>query len=176
MINKDISDYEKLYDNITKAFKDRFTKNGVPIERTQTAYALAIHFGLCDNRELTGEGLVKMIEENEMRLTTGFVGTPYLLHALTEVGRTDIAYELLLQQNSPSWLFSVKQGATTMWERWDGMKPDGSFATPEMNSFNHYAYGAVAEWMYSTMAGIKPNAFDGGFDDGVLCIKCHSFI
>ena len=163
VINKDISDYEKLYDNITKAFKDRFTKNGVPIERTQTAYALALHFGLCDNRELTGEGLVKMIEENEMRLTTGFVGTPYLLHALTEADRTDVAYELLLQDKSPSWLFSVKQGATTMWEHWDGIKEDGTFWSDDMNSYNHYAYGSVYDWIFGVCAGIQVHDDGAGY-------------
>lgn len=108
-----------------------------------------------DDRKKAGEELVAMIEENGMRLTTGFVGTPYLLHALSEVGRNDIAYNLLLQEKAPSWLFSVNQGATTMWEHWDGIKEDGSFWGDEMNSYNHYAYGSVYDWIFGVAAGIQ---------------------
>ena len=88
-------------------------------------------------------------------LTTGFVGTPYLCHVLSRFGYTDEAYLLLNREEYPSWLFPVKQGATTIWERWDGQKPDGTFQDVEMNSFNHYAYGAIGEWMYRVMAGIE---------------------
>ena len=88
-------------------------------------------------------------------LTTGFLGTPYLCHVLTRFGYTDVAYDLLLQEDYPSWLYPVKMGATTIWERWDGMKPDSTFQTPGMNSFNHYAYGAIGDWMYRTVAGLQ---------------------
>ena len=88
-------------------------------------------------------------------LTTGFLGTPYLCHVLSRYGYLDEAYLLLNREEYPSWLYPVKQGATTIWERWDGQKPDGSFQTTEMNSFNHYAYGAIGDWMYRVMAGIE---------------------
>lgn len=160
ILGKDIKEYEILYKNIVSAFKKHFTINGVPTEKTQTAYALALHFDLCDEREKTTVGLVKMIEENGMRLSTGFVGTPYLLHALSENGRTDIAYELLFQEDFPSWLYSVDHGATTMWEHWDGVREDSSFWSKDMNSYNHYAYGVVYDWIFGVAAGVKV------FDDG----------
>jgi alpha-L-rhamnosidase len=87
-------------------------------------------------------------------LTTGFLGTPYLCHVLSRFGYTDVAYKLLMQDTYPSWLYPVKMGATTIWERWDGQKPDSTFQTPGMNSFNHYAYGAIGDWMYRVAAGI----------------------
>jgi alpha-L-rhamnosidase len=96
-----------------------------------------------------------MVRANGTHLTTGFIGTPYLLHALSENGHTDLAYDLLLQESAPSWLFSVKQGATTIWEHWDGIKEDGSFWSDDMNSYNHYAYGAVYDWIFGVAAGIK---------------------
>jgi alpha-L-rhamnosidase len=101
--------------------------------------------------------LVKLIEDNGMRMTTGFLGTPYILHALSENGREDIAYKLLMQEKAPSWLYSVNHGATTMWEHWDSLKEDGSFWSEDMNSFNHYAYGAVYDWIFGVAVGIKPN-------------------
>ena len=154
-LGRNMAEYEKLYENVVSAFKEHFTENGVPVQKTQTSYVLALHFDLCDSKQETINGLVKMIEENGMRLTTGFVGTPYLLHALSENGRTDVAYNLLFQEKSPSWLFSVNQGATTMWEHWDGIKEDGSFWSRDMNSYNHYAYGAVYDWIFGVAAGIK---------------------
>lgn len=151
----DMKEYESLYKNIVRAFKERFTKDGIPIEKTQTAYAIALYFDLCDDKAKTAEGLARFIKDNGMRLSTGFIGTPYLLHALSENGYTDVAYELLLQEKFPSWLFSVNQGATTMWEHWDGIKKDGTFWDSGMNSFNHYAYGAVYDWIFGVAAGIK---------------------
>ena len=100
--------------------------------------------------------LARLIHENGDCLTTGFVGTPYLLYALSEQGETELAYTLLLQEKFPSWLYAVNQGATTMWEHWDGKKEDGSFWSRDMNSFNHYAYGAVAGWVFEEAAGITP--------------------
>ncbi|HLG38397.1 MAG TPA: alpha-L-rhamnosidase C-terminal domain-containing protein, partial [Chitinophagaceae bacterium] len=87
-------------------------------------------------------------------LTTGFLGTPYLCHVLTRFGHTDLAYSLLLQETYPSWLYPVKMGATTIWERWNGIRPDSTFEPASMNSFNHYAYGAIGDWMYRVMTGI----------------------
>ena len=96
-------------------------------------------------------------------LTTGFVGTPYLCHVLSRFGYTNVAYELLNQETFPSWLYPVKKGATTIWERWDGIKPDGSFQDAGMNSFNHYAYGAIGEWLYRVVAGIDVDVNAPGY-------------
>ena len=96
-------------------------------------------------------------------LTTGLVGTPYLCHVLSRYGYTDEAYQLLNRKQYPSWLFPVTQGATTIWERWDGQKPDGTFQDVGMNSFNHYAYGAIGEWMYRVMAGIEIDTAGPGY-------------
>ncbi len=160
VIEKDVSVYEMMYPRIVEAIKTRFLKNGLPISRTQTACVLLIHFGLCDDKERVGSLLIKLIEEYGGRLTTGFVGTPYLLHALSETGHTDMAYELLLCEGYPSWLYSVNHGATTMWEHWDGIKEDGSFWDTSMNSYNHYAYGSVFDWMFAYIGGVDIN--DGG--------------
>ncbi|MBK8051518.1 MAG: hypothetical protein IPK16_33195 [Anaerolineales bacterium] len=102
---------------------------------------------------------------------TGFLGTPYLCYALSQNGYLDVAYELLLREEYPSWLFPVKQGATTIWERWDGIKPDGSFQTPSMNSFNHYAYGAIGEWMVRFIAGLDVDPAYPGFKRAIVAPK-----
>ena len=99
--------------------------------------------------------LVDDIKSRNNHLSTGFVGTPYLCHVLSSEGYTDVAYDLLLQETYPSWLYPVKMGATTIWERWDGQKPDSTFQDAGMNSFNHYAYGAIGDWMYRVSAGIE---------------------
>lgn len=153
VIGEDMSYFEELYDLSIKAYRKKYLNSGKPEHETQTANVLAIYFDITDDVEREGSKLVKDIEECG-HLKTGFVGTPYLLHAFTKIGRSDIAYKLLLKETFPSWLFPVTRGATTMWERWDGMKVDGTFATPEMNSFNHYAYGSVGDWLYTTVAGI----------------------
>jgi hypothetical protein len=103
------------------------------------------------------------VREFGYHLTTGFVGTPYLCHVLSRFGHTDLAYELLNQESYPSWLYPVKKGATTIWERWDGIKPDGSFQDAGMNSFNHYSYGAIGDWMYRVAAGIDTAADGPGY-------------
>jgi alpha-L-rhamnosidase len=104
--------------------------------------------------------LVDNIKSYDYHLTTGFLGTPYLCEVLSRYGHSDIAYRLLMQESYPSWLYPVKMGATTIWERWDGIRPDSSFQTPGMNSFNHYSYGAIGDWMYRVAAGIDT------YDDG----------
>jgi alpha-L-rhamnosidase len=101
---------------------------------------------------------VRNIKKNGMHLATGFVGTPYLVHVLEATGHLDVAYALLEQETFPSWLFPVKNGATTIWERWDGWTPEKGFQDKGMNSFNHYAYGAVGDWMVSTVAGLEIGA------------------
>lgn len=123
-----------------------------------TVYALAIVFGLLDDevRAKAGDRLAELVAENGHRIATGFAGTPYVTDALTMTGHVDDAYKLLLQTECPSWLYSVSMGATTIWERWDSMLPDGSINEGEMTSFNHYALGGVADWMHRTIGGIAP--------------------
>ena len=157
ILGDDVAYYEELLPKIKKAFAHEFIKNGKLTSDTQTAHVLALHFGLApaEIRDTLGERLVSLIEERGDTLTTGFVGTPYLLDALTEIGRVDKAYALLLQEKFPSWLYSVNMGATTIWEHWDGINENGDIWSSRMNSFNHYAYGSVAAWIYRTVTGIK---------------------
>ena len=154
--------YVNLAERIRKAYKKEFIKRGKLTSDTQTAHVVTIHFGLVDDepelKEKLGKRLVELIEAFGDRLQTGFVGTPYLLDTLTEIGRADKAYTLLLQEKFPSWLFSVNQGATTIWEHWDSKNESGEFWSTDMNSFNHYAYGACAAWFYRTILGIKPTS------------------
>lgn len=161
-IGEDMSYYESLYEATIKKYREKYINTGKQEHETQTANVLAIYFDLSDDIYREGAKLVKDIEECG-HLKTGFVGTPYLLHALTKIGRADLAYKLLLKTDFPSWLFPVTKGATTMWERWDGAKKDGSFATPDMNSFNHYAYGSVGDWLYTTVAGIDSDSSEPGY-------------
>ena len=122
-----------------------------------TGCAACYKIGHCVTEDIVSElaaKLAEMIKANDNRMTTGFVGTPYILHVLSDNGYTDLAYELLFQEQNPSWLYSVCHGATTMWEHWNSLKEDGSFWSTDMNSFNHYAYGAVVDWMYGVCAGI----------------------
>ena len=162
---QDEADYAALLVRIKEAFRREFvTASGRVGENTQTAYALALQFDLLPP-ELRAEAARRLAAEVETRghLTTGFVGTPYLCHVLTAAGRTDLAYRLLNREEYPSWLYPVKQGATTIWERWDGQKPDGSFQDAGMNSFNHYAYGAIGEWMYRVVAGLELDPAEPGY-------------
>jgi alpha-L-rhamnosidase len=152
----DRAKYEALLEKIKAAFVKEFvTPEGRVGENTQTAYVLALQFDLLPKelRARAAERLVAEIRERK-HLTTGFLGTPYLLHVLSDYGYLDDAYMLLQRKEYPSWLYPVTKGATTIWERWDGIKADGSFQDAGMNSFNHYAYGAVGEWMYRVMAGL----------------------
>lgn len=150
--------YRELHSNIIRAFREEFvTPSGRVASPTQTAYAVALMFDLLEekDRPRTAAMLADHVKENGTHLTTGFVGTPYLCLVLSRFGYTGLAYELVLQKEYPSWLYSVLQGATTIWEHWDGIKPDGSFWSDDMNSYNHYAYGAVGDWMYRVAAGIE---------------------
>ncbi|MEO7766266.1 MAG: family 78 glycoside hydrolase catalytic domain, partial [Ferruginibacter sp.] len=154
---EDVTKYSALLEKIKAAFlKEYVTPNGRLVSGSQTAYVLALHFDMLPEslRKQAAERLAGNVQDYGNHLTTGFLGTPYLCHVLTRFGYTDIAFKLLLQETYPSWLYPVKMGATTIWERWDGQKPDGSFQTPGMNSFNHYAYGAIGDWMYRAVAGI----------------------
>ncbi len=156
ILGKDMSHYEDMAEKIKKALTERFIENGLPISRTQTACVLLIHMGLTDDEDKVAKLLMDIIKENGNTLTTGFIGTPHLLHTLTKTGNTKTAYDLLLYDGFPSWLYQVKKGATTMWEHWDCIKEDGSFWSRDMNSFNHYAYGSVYSWIFGVAAGIKP--------------------
>ncbi len=150
--------YERLLGNVRQAFQREYmTSTGRLVSGTQTAYVLALQFDMLPEavREQAVDRLVDNIRSYGNHLTTGFLGTPYLCHVLSRFGRADVAYELLLQEDYPSWLYPVRMGATTIWERWDGIKPDSSFQTPGMNSFNHYAYGAIGDWMYRHITGIE---------------------
>ncbi|MHA1344619.1 MAG: alpha-L-rhamnosidase-related protein, partial [Promethearchaeota archaeon] len=161
ILNKtqDAKYYKIMFNKIKKSFiKKYISSNGKIKCNTQTAYLLALAFNLYPE-ELKTKGvkyLVDDIKKREIHLSTGFLGTPLLLPVLTEFGYTDLAYQLLLQDTFPSWLFPVKNGATTIWERWDGWTKEKGPADPNMNSFNHYAYGAIGEWLFSYVAGIKP--------------------
>lgn len=153
----DVETYSALLGKVKDAFVlEYLTPNGRLVSGTQTAYVLALHFDMLPEnlRAQAAKRLVDNIREYNTHLTTGFLGTPYLCHVLSRFGYTDVAYELLLQKTYPSWLYPVTMGATTIWERWDGIKPDGSFQNPGMNSFNHYAYGAIGDWMYRVVTGI----------------------
>ena len=154
---EDVATFTDLLRNVKDAFvKEYVTSNGRLISSTQTAYVLALNFDMLpeSQRQPAAEKLVQNVKSYNNHLTTGFLGTPYLCHVLTRFGYPDVAYQLLEQKTYPSWLYPVTMGATTIWERWDGIKPDSTFQTPGMNSFNHYAYGAIGDWMYRTVAGI----------------------
>ena len=194
LLGKDMSEYEELYRHILDAFHDNFIENGLPCMSkhislrdeknrkeqaiikpiTQTTLAMILHFHLYrgeDERKSMADCLAKIIHENGDRINTGFVGTPYILHALSENGYTDLAYTLLLQEKMPSWLYSVNHGATTMWERWNCINEDGSFSSVSMTSFNHYAYGAVADWLYGVCAGINSLPDGAGYKHIALAPK-----
>jgi alpha-L-rhamnosidase len=150
--------YAGLFEKIKEAFDREFvTPNGRVGENTQTAYTLALRFGLlpADREADAARRLAADVALHNDHLTTGFLGTPYLCQVLSDHGYLNTAYALLTQESYPSWLYPVKMGATTIWERWDGIKPDGTFEDPEMNSFNHYSYGSIDAWMYGVVAGIE---------------------
>lgn len=162
----DATMYRALLDDVKQAFmREYVTPSGRMVSNTQTAYVLALYYDMLPEalRQQAAQRLVDNIKAYKDHITTGFLGTPYICHVLTRFGYNDVAYTLLLQDTYPSWLYPVKMGATTIWERWDGIKPDGTFQTPTMNSFNHYAYGAVGEWMYKTVAGLSQDASSAGY-------------
>jgi alpha-L-rhamnosidase len=154
---EDAADYAALEQKIKAAFVKEFvTPNGRLSSDTQTAYALALEFDLLPE-PMRAEAAARLAEDVRKfkHLTTGFLGTPVLCQALSDYGYLDEAYMLLNRKEYPSWLYPVTQGATTIWERWDGQKPDGSMQDVGMNSFNHYAYGAIGNWMYAVVAGLR---------------------
>ena len=162
--NREVTKIEETKERI---YKDYYEDGMLAIKPlTQTGLVIALYFGLCPEgtEKAHAEKLVQMIHDNDDKLTTGFLGTPYLLHVLTDYGYSDLAYTLLFQTKMPSWLFSVEHGATTMWEHWDGVRDDGTLWSPSMNSYNHYAYGAVGDWLYGVAAGIDTDEERPGFE------------
>lgn len=155
--DKDFEEFSNLYEKIIENINSEFiTPNGRVCDNTQTANAMALKFNLVKNKKRVAEKLKDLAEQNNNRLTTGFLGTPCLCDALAENGHIAKAYDLLLQEEYPSWLYEVKMGATTVWEHWDGILPDGSICEDSMNSYNHYAYGAVVDFLYKKTGGINP--------------------
>lgn len=162
-LGRDAAEYENIPAEAAKAFRREYMENGRVKNATQTACVLALYFDITDDRAATATQLNELVKRVG-HLETGFVGTPYLLHALSDNGYAETAYDLLLRREYPSWLYPISKGATTVWEHWDGIKPDGTMWSTDMNSFNHYAYGAVADWMYGAAAGINSDPDRPGFE------------
>ncbi|MCR4614763.1 MAG: glycoside hydrolase family 78 protein [Clostridiales bacterium] len=162
ILGYDCSWYEYVLEKVKAFFRDEYMENGRMKQDIQTAITLAIVFGLTDDLAETGRQLAENVRRMG-RLTTGFIGSTHIMDALTMVGEDKLAVDLLLRTEYPSWLYAVTMGATTIWERWNGIHPDGEFATPEMNSFNHYAYGSVFSWMFRRLAGISPVEEEPGY-------------
>lgn len=167
----DAEKYGRLLAKIKRAFQREFvTPSGRIGCNTQAAYVLVLMFDLLPEgkRARAARRLVELIRDNDTHLSTGFVSTPYVCHVLTRFGHLDVAYELLNQETCPSWLYPITQGATTIWEHWDGIKPDGSLQDERMNSFNHYANGAIGDWLYQVVAGIKADPQHPGFKHVII--------
>jgi len=165
----DAARYDQLFADIKAAFNREFvTPNGRIGPDTQTAYVLALQFDLLPDglRAEAARRLAEDVRRRDNHLTTGFLGASHLPYALSENGYLDEAYALLHQETYPSWLYPVTKGATTIWERWDGLQPDGKFQDVGMNSFNHYAYGAIGDWLYRVVAGI--NSAEPGYKRTII--------
>lgn len=157
----DVAYYKGIAEKARHAFCNEYvTPNGLVSSDTQTAYVLALHFDMLPEnlRKQAAERLVNNIKRYKYHITTGFLGTPYICEVLTRYGYSDVAYRLLLQESCPGWLYQVKMGATTVWERWDSIRKDGSIANNGMNSLNHYAYGSIGDWLYRSAVGIQEAA------------------
>ena len=157
--------YDKLFHDIADAFNKAFVSDDGKIKGdTQTAYILALQFELLPEnlRDAAAQRLAQDVDKRE-HLTTGFIGVGYICPMLSQTSRSDLAWQLLLTESYPSWLFPVKNGATTIWERWDGWTPERGFQDPAMNSFNHYSLGSVGAWLYSGAAGIQPDESHPGY-------------
>ncbi|GAA1964316.1 family 78 glycoside hydrolase catalytic domain [Microbacterium deminutum] len=154
----DAAEFRAMADGLRSAFVANYVAKGVITSDATTVYALGICFGILgeEDRESAGHRLAELVEQSGFHISTGFAGTPFVTDALTDTGHLDHAYRLLLQTENPSWLYPVSMGATTIWERWDSMLPDGTINGGEMTSFNHYALGAVVDWLHRTVGGLAP--------------------
>jgi alpha-L-rhamnosidase len=175
--SEDAAFYQDLHDRIVKAYRAVFTDGKGKLKKEfQTGYVLPLRFGMTKGEETSAmaDNLVSLVRKAGNHLGTGFTGTPHLLFALSDTGHADVAYDLLMQDTCPSWLYEVKAGGTTIWERWDALRPDGSVNVSELSgtkaeeesnggmvSFNHYAMGSVGDWLYKRIAGIEPKS--GGY-------------
>lgn len=161
-------EYLKLSEEIRKAIvEEYYTTTGRLALKNQTAYVLSLYFEIApEYKERTIKDLVERLKADKNHLKTGFIGTPYICRVLSENGYNELAYTLLLNKGLPSWLYAVNMGATTIWERWNSVMPDGKMNPQGMNSLNHYAYGAIAEWMYRNMAGINEDT--PGFKKAII--------
>lgn len=160
VIGEDVSEYEELHKKIVSKYKEKY----LPIIKTQTEFVLTLQFDLCDDKKAVAKALHDKVVADGSKLQTGFLGTPYILHVLSDNGFSELAYVLLLREEYPSWLYPITKGATTIWEHWDGIMPDGRLWSDQMNSFNHYAYGCVADWMYEVCGGINTVEDAPGFE------------
>jgi len=164
--------YQTLYTNIKAEFQKRYVNTDGKLKQvSQTAYLLALKLGLFPNDEARNKGitfLTQKIANNGDKLSTGFIGTGTLNQTLSQWGASNTAYNLLLQRGNPSWIYSIDQGATTIWERWNSYTLEKGFQDVSMNSFNHYSYGAVSEWMYRFVAGIETDEATPGFKHFIL--------
>lgn len=160
--------YKETKKEALKYYQDNFLKDGKLVGTTQADKVLALQFDMLDSdvADETADALVEQIKDNDNRLTTGFVGTYNLCPALSKFGKDNMAYTLLMQRKEPSWLYSIDQGATTIWERWNSYTKKDGFGDVGMNSFNHYAYGSIVEWIYRFAAGIEPD--EPGFKSFIL--------
>ena len=155
----DSEKYGKLADKVIQDVRDEYySKTGRPCINTQTGLLLTLFFNITDNPQCIRDELLFKFAANKNKLQTGFTGTPLLCNILSDNGMSDLAYKLLLNEDYPGWLYSVKLGATTIWERWNSLNPDGSVSSTGMNSFNHYANGSIVEWLYRHAAGISAEA------------------
>ena len=171
---EDAEYYANLAREITSAFENAyFTPSGRLAIDTMTGCVVALYMDLAPDYavEQVRKMLLNRLQKNFYHLNTGFVGTPYLCRALSENGMNDIAYHLLMEKGYPGWLYEVLMGATTIWERWNSVMPDGKVSGTEMNSMNHYSYGSIVEWMFRDMAGINPIEDAPGFKRFVLAPK-----
>ena len=159
VLGEDVSFYEKHYEKVVQAFREEFSED----YKTQTEYVLALYFNLTATPKETAAKLVELIHRDGDKIQTGFVGTPYILHVLSSFGYNELAYKLMLRKEYPSWLYPITKGATTIWEHWDGIMPNGDLWPIKMNSYNHYAYGSVADWLYGVAAGINTVEEKPGF-------------
>lgn len=174
---QEAQEYEALSDRLLQRIRDEyFTPTGRLAVETQTAHVLALAYGLSPDVQRTRADLRRQFERSGNRLRTGFTGTPLLCPVLSENGMDDLAYQVLLREDYPGWIYQIKLGATTVWERWNSLLPDGTISSTGMNSFNHYAYGSIAEWIWRRCAGLQPLESAPGFTRVRICPMPHRAI